>query len=682
MDDLHHDILGGWLFVESDPGIPAGKIADPFAGLEESAVEGLRQQLDEGKAIGTALLKANVGTRDASLRPRSLADATIMRGKIRRAATNIARQLRPIIREDRRGIPRGQARQVMRRMVRRWLRGRLTYSEMQVQSSARLREFHERVRDLGRQAAGLTQLGVSREVLREEEEWFRGAVREELVYWHTFLRQIEEGEVPEHEIWMRVDRYVKALRFMFEAARAQALPDNVLVYWMGPKKDDPTICDGCIAMMEWSPFPKELLPAVPRDGSTPCLTNCRHRLMVRVAKQFNDVVRRKGQLDRMRIETRRRPTKGFGVRGKMMQALLEIKGRRANLHRAGGRASNPFRGERLPAVPPYVPLRRRHGRPLPYMPESAGETETCGIFLRVPADLAKGWPSLGEEDKSPPHCTMLYVGEVDPARYWQVVDACREAVQDLEPFAVEMTDYGEFQNMKGQTIAHMVPRVLYGLTLAEIHEMLYAAVTQRGIPVEHIRKGAFKPHCTLAYVDEGKAQYSGPRPQGTWRVDSLEVWGSGVWSEGRLGNTRVPFGGAPPVEIREGWRTQIPAYVTEQSATPYRSFDSVPYSTMDLRDLARLLLRAARARDRDTLIPLVDRLLGALEHTIMAIEGRPRGMQVAQALRGAFLELTRALDNLPEATVRKVGRVQSLLERLEDVGSLHSSASRGAGPHR
>lgn len=102
----------------------------------------------------------------------------------------------------------------------------------------------------------------------------------------------------------------------------------------------------------------------------------------------------------------------------------------------------------------------------------------------------------------------------------------------------------------------------------------------------------------------------------------------------------------------------------EVKKSPYSNFDSIPYSTMDLRDVARLLQRAAKDRDKQALEPLLDRLLGALEHTVVAIEGRPRGRQVAQMFRSAFVDLVAALEDLPESYSHKAYRLQELLEGL------------------
>lgn len=311
------------IWVPGDPGIPPGLIADPFAGLAPSLIA-------EGKAIGTASLKANVGYRDSELR--GIAPERVQRA-ITDAANNATRALQPIYDDHRRRLMG---------TVRAMIDEEITRAEARRRSARIIRESYERVREVARRASGISRLGVSEDIFREEEKWFRGAVREEVRYFHTFLEDVRQNRA--RNVTSRVESYVKALRFMYESARIQAMPDRVLLYWRGPRKDDdPKVCEGCEYMMERSPFPKDLIPCVPRDGTTPCLTNCRHRIFVRVARDINDVVRRRQAL---------------GKRESMLRELNERK-REAGLGRSAPRvpanARNPFLGD---------PLTRHVSRPL------------------------------------------------------------------------------------------------------------------------------------------------------------------------------------------------------------------------------------------------------------------------------------------------------------------------------
>jgi len=562
-----HAPHGSWIVVENDPGVPAGVFGDVTAGLDPQTSAQLREierqlgqgaelteslLLEAGKQIGTAQLSGNVLSRDSDTRMRhnrlGLSAATMQRSALRLAAKNTGRMVGPVQERIRRELTD---------LMGKWQQERISLPEMRKQSAAELRRAYEGMRAAGRGAAGLENLGSPEGIVKEEESWFRDAVREELGYWNLFLDEIAGGRVSQGRVAQRLESYVKATRFMYDAARTQALPDSVLLYWMGPKRDDPTICEGCAQMMEWSPFTKMTLPATPRDGSTPCLSNCRHRVVVRVASTFNEVIRRNGQLDKLRVQTKRR-AKSSQPRARMVEKLNEIKeeahgGRRIGV-RVKGSAGNPFGGERLPSVPAPRTLRQRMRASLG---EGVGDApdedarETVGIFIPLPKRIAQEFPQKGE-DSSDPHITMLFVGECNPDEYATVVEACRRMVaeQSLWLTTLEVSDYGEFETPDGKTIAHMIPRS-HGLDLARIHELLYRYVTAAGINCEHHRDGAFKPHITLEYRDG--PGYKGPRPKGTWRCGGLEVWGAALFGgKGHLGRTFIPFQPGAPITVTEG----------------------------------------------------------------------------------------------------------------------------------
>lgn len=314
------------IYVENDPGIPPGQASDPLAGLS----------LMEAKAIGTAQLKANVGERDRELRYRAPNE---VREAIAAASRNAGRSLDAIYQAHRRGLMG---------IIETWQAGDMTRAQARINSAKLTRESYERIREVARRASGIERLGADPVIFKEEEQWFRTAVREEIGYFHAFMEDVRRGRAGIVED--RIDAYVRALRFMYESARIQAMPDNVLLYWTGPRKaEDPAVCEGCEYMMERSPFPKDSIPAVPRDGTTQCLTNCRHRVLVRVVQDLNEVVRRRQQL---------------GKRVSMVKQLGTIKnesglGRR--VPRTSGVAKNPFRGTPLTRRT-AVPRQRRRRR--------------------------------------------------------------------------------------------------------------------------------------------------------------------------------------------------------------------------------------------------------------------------------------------------------------------------------
>jgi hypothetical protein len=324
MPELWEDAPGGLIFVEGDPGVPSDQINNPLAGLPADVCGQLTSLLTEAKAIGTAQLSANVLSRDVPLR---FQPPAMVRSRMREAATNVHRDMKQIVQDTARAI---------RPMLERVISGE-DVEEVREATAREWARAYERVRDVGRAASAIHR-HADATVFREEEEWFRSAVREELKYWNTFLDEVARGDVPDARARARFRDYLKALRFMYEGARIQGVPDNVLLYWMGPR--DERRCPGCVFLTERSPFTKDNIPAVPRDGTTRCLTHCRHRIVVRVASSIADVQRRRGALPK---------------REAMLRELREVQDRDRRTHsRPGGAAQNPFRGRPIQAPPPRL----------------------------------------------------------------------------------------------------------------------------------------------------------------------------------------------------------------------------------------------------------------------------------------------------------------------------------------
>jgi len=173
----------------------------------------------------------------------------------------------------------------------------------------------------------------------------------------------------------------------------------------------------------------------------------------------------------------------------------------------------------------------------------ANDNTTCGVFLPVPHNIARLFPDKSEEDDSVPHYTLLFAGDLSAADYDKLVKVVRRVSRGYEPFTMTMKHYSEFVNNDGQTIPHM------GATpnLGGLHSDLRMAAEAAGIPIAHTYgpeeaelpyAEQFKTHATLAYVDADELPYKGPRPEGSWRVTELEVWG---WEKYRtlLGKTAI-----------------------------------------------------------------------------------------------------------------------------------------------
>lgn len=358
------------LYVVNDPGL--GGVLSPYAGLSRVQAQELYEAvhdleiparvwaewlmtsdgdletfegwlrarpelLAEAKAIGTANLGGDLAVRDAALRAHWPGN---VRYHVRQAATNAPREVKAV---------EASARDVIGKVINGWLAGNVKYNELQDHTAQLWRAAYEDVHEIGRNASGLDRLHPDPSIIEAEEMWFRSAVREELRYWHLALeewkqrRGAAENPVALEQVdargWERFEDYVAAIRFMFEGSRILALPPNVLLYWMGPKPEtDKAVCAGCAYMMERSPFVKANVPAVPRDGQTPCLTNCRHKIVVRF-----------GKLNEAEARLRELPT-----RESMVRHLARIKAERASRAEAGRKDRAAAHARRV---------RERHGRP-------------------------------------------------------------------------------------------------------------------------------------------------------------------------------------------------------------------------------------------------------------------------------------------------------------------------------
>lgn len=321
-------IDGKFVLVEDDPGVPVGaSLLDPFAGLPEAVYkpwlleyhaecEKILQErmksgdygclceqhaahelevfetlsvlfpdlsddpLDEGKVHGTnkAVDSTRVRVRDVETNFNSVFSAAAAK-TMKSRATNARKGFNELV---------DKARNDITEMLGLWRDEQLTFRNLQVDSAQLFRHLYEQVWELGRASSGIHALTPDSYTTDEEKQWFRSALREELGYWQNFLLELrdhydKDKPLPRFTPAERVEMYLKTFEAIYDSARAFALPSAVLIYWIGPGRNDPTICKGCAYIVERQPFTKSNLPAVPRSGATPCLQNCRHKLVVRKA---------------------------------------------------------------------------------------------------------------------------------------------------------------------------------------------------------------------------------------------------------------------------------------------------------------------------------------------------------------------------------------------------------------
>lgn len=151
---------------------------------------------------------------------------------------------------------------------------------------------------------------------------------------------------------------------------------------------------------------------------------------------------------------------------------------------------------------------------------------TVGLFIPVPAPLALGFPSLAPEDDSPPHVTLLYVGEAPAAgtedTFLQVIQGI---VQRL-PSGIQATLTGKVGVFDNPDSYVLYDAVEFSHYLGDLRLDLAQGLQEAGFVVEDSHLDGYNPHVTLSYGPPGSGGgYRGKAPQGSWQVTSVEVWG-------------------------------------------------------------------------------------------------------------------------------------------------------------
>lgn len=138
---------------------------------------------------------------------------------------------------------------------------------------------------------GLKRTPRDLELSPENLRWINKAANEEATYLVRFYR--DYSKVSQGRANARIEMYVKTLEGVYTAGKVSATPVGrfVIIHWrINPRAES---CVGCIYLSKVSPFTKESLPCVPKDGTTPCLSRCKCELKFEIvdAARYNQVHR-------------------------------------------------------------------------------------------------------------------------------------------------------------------------------------------------------------------------------------------------------------------------------------------------------------------------------------------------------------------------------------------------------
>jgi len=140
-----------------------------------------------------------------------------------------------------------------------------------------------------------------------------------------------------------------------------------------------------------------------------------------------------------------------------------------------------------------------------------------GIFIPLPAKLAKQYPHK-EKDQSSPHITVLYIGEANNNEIDIIKKVARKVASRYDPIEIFTSGLAWFTNNKNEEIAHSM---VEAKGLATLSKDLWDSILRAGIKVAHSFP-EYTPHVTLAYGK--KREYDGPTPSGSWICKSVELW--------------------------------------------------------------------------------------------------------------------------------------------------------------
>lgn len=150
--------------------------------------------------------------------------------------------------------------------------------------------------------------------------------------------------------------------------------------------------------------------------------------------------------------------------------------------------------------------------------------QKVGLFIQVPEDIAAQFPKEGKagEDSSPPHITLLYIGNLPPMFEEKMLKVVENVCQSSRSFTVKLGKVQTFTNEDGQKIYHSP---IISKPLQKLHEKLKIEFEYAQLPYS-TKYPEFKPHITIEYVNVcEKPKFSHLCPQGSWEVDSVWAWG-------------------------------------------------------------------------------------------------------------------------------------------------------------
>lgn len=153
-----------------------------------------------------------------------------------------------------------------------------------------------------------------------------------------------------------------------------------------------------------------------------------------------------------------------------------------------------------------------------------GDKKSAGVFIKLPKELAKQFPSLGEHDDSVPHITTLFIGKVPKKHEILLEEVVKRVAMEYDPFEIALDEKPSYfpatKHSDGCKVAKMA---VISAELKKLHSALKKALLNAEIEVADNFPN-YKPHVTLEYMAPPKIKYDGDIPNGTCTVEKIEIW--------------------------------------------------------------------------------------------------------------------------------------------------------------
>jgi 2'-5' RNA ligase len=142
------------------------------------------------------------------------------------------------------------------------------------------------------------------------------------------------------------------------------------------------------------------------------------------------------------------------------------------------------------------------------------------ICAPLPDSVHKFFPEdRGGDDDSVPHCTVLFVGDIEKEAIPRLREVVSKETRECPPIKCRFGNLRSFP--AGDYGVPWCVAIDADPSLEKLHKSLWEKLEAEGIPVQHAWK-EYVPHATLKYLPVG-IKYTDPVPTGEFVIESIEL---------------------------------------------------------------------------------------------------------------------------------------------------------------